>query len=130
MATDADLRTYTIADATVAAITTRWFVNSVPEFADLPFVYCRRARTVFRDIMGERDIEAEYFDVECASDDLDEAISLADAVRDRLEGASGTIGSGSYACVQVADQFDEYVPRVQAADETLHVISLVVEVTH
>ena len=130
MATDTDLRTYVVADGTVSAITTRYYQNTVPEGAELPFIWCRRSRMQRREMLDAvRDIEAEFFDIECVSDDLDDAISLADAVRDRLEGTSGTVGSGSYAHIGVEDQFDEYVARNQDADEHLHIVSLIVEVT-
>lgn len=130
MATDANLRTYVMADATVAAITTRYYCNVVPEGADLPFIWARRSRIVKEEVIGQAArIQAEWYDLEAVSDDLDVAISLADAVRDRLDGTSGTMGDGSYAWVDVEDQFDDYVPRNQDADEALHIVSLVVEVS-
>jgi hypothetical protein len=129
MATDSDLRTYVLADGTVSGITTSYFQNTVPEAADVPFIWCRRQRIERDETIGEaRRTLAIWYDIECVSSDLDEAISLADAVRDRLEGTSGTMGSGTYAWVTVEDQFDDYVPRNEAADESLHVISLIVQV--
>lgn len=131
MATDADLRHFVISDAVVAAITMDYYCNTVPEAAALPFIWARRSRIIKEEVIGQgARIESEWFDVECVSDDLAEALALSNAVSDRLEGHSGLMNEGSYAWVSVQDQFDEYVPRNLDADEQLHVVSLLVEVTH
>lgn len=129
MATDADLRTYVLADASVAAITEEYYCNTVPEDATLPYIWARRSRIVKEEVLGQAArIEAEWFDLECVSDDLGEAIELSDAVRDRLDGTSGAVGDATYAWIDVEDQFDDYVPRNLEADEFLQIVSLVVEV--
>jgi hypothetical protein len=131
MAVDADLRTYVLADGTVAGlIGTRCFQNSVPtEKTALPFIWFRRARTnELETLAADEDWTVEY-DMECVSDDLDQAITLRDAVLSRLRGHQGTMGDGTYNWVHCRDQYDTYVPRNIEADERLQIASLSVEVT-
>lgn len=125
-----DIRTYLLADAAVSGKTSRCFVNVVPEAKARPFIWLRRSGAGGTGVVGGADsIWQVRLDLECVAGDLDTASQLADAVRARLEGASGTLGSNSYAWVAVEDQFDDYEIVNQAADEHLESVALNVEVT-
>jgi hypothetical protein len=126
-----DLRSYIVADSTInGIISTRCFQNTVPETATLPFIWFVRRGVEFLEILGEAESTPyrEYYDFECVSDEVDQAIDLADAVRARLQGTSGSIGAGTYQWVDVTDQSDTYIPRNIADDERLTIASLAVEV--
>lgn len=125
-----DVRTYVLADASVAAITSRFYVNVVPHAGSHPFIWLRRAGANGADVIGESDdVWQRRFDMECVAGDLDEASNLADAVRSRLEGTSGTMGSNAYAWVSVQDQFDDYEVVNRSADGHIEVVALNVEMT-
>ena len=132
MAVDQDLRTYLLADATVAGLVgTRCFQNSVPsEKTTLPYIWFRRSTTIELDTLGPISVDwAVEFALECVSDDLAQAITLRDAVVARLRGHQGTMGDATYNWVHCRDQWDDYVPRNFEADERLQIASLAVEIT-
>lgn len=125
-----DIRTYVLADATVSAITSRFYVNVVPHVGVKPFIWLRRSGANGAGVIGESDdIWQRRFDMECVAGDLDEASDLADAVRSRLDGTYGTMGSNAYAWVEVQDQYDDYDVVNQSADEHIEVVALSVQVT-
>lgn len=133
MATAAeDLRTFVLTDATVAAaVTARMFENTVPSTSTtLPFIWYRLSGREWLGILGEAESKPyrERFDVECVADDLDDAHDLADAVRAKLDGHKGAMGTGSYQWVHVMDQYEDYQARNLEADEHLHVVAMAVEV--
>jgi hypothetical protein len=137
MAAGVDIRSYLIADTTgvYAKVGSRVYQNSVPADAALPFVWFRRRGVEFLDILGEVESTPwrEYFDFECVAANIDSADELGDAVRTRLHGASGPLPSSTgnfYQWVDVNDQSDDYIPRNMQADETLHVVSLDIDVTN
>lgn len=136
MATDEDLRSYALSIPEVAGmIGARWHQNTVPgPGATLPYVWCRRSREDFGDELGARDPERTFFEVECVSDDLGEALHLGDLLKRQspqgLEGVVGQMGTGIYAWVSVDDAYDDYVPRNLEADERLQVSAFTVEVAH
>lgn len=125
-----DLRTYLLADDTIDGLTDHCFVNIVPETKDRPFIWLRRSGSNGAGVIGQVDDEwQQRFDVECVGADLDAADDLAAAVRSRLAGTVGTMGSNKYAWVAVEDQYDDYEVVNRAGDERIEVVSLVVEVT-
>lgn len=126
-----DVRAFLLADATVAAITTRIHVNSVPELNDAPYVWLRKARTVYDESTGETPrIYSTWLDVECVALDLSQAETLMEAVHDSLAGQSGTMGASVYAWVEIQDQYDDYIPRNIDADERAQICAEAVEVIH
>lgn len=133
MSTGVNLRNYVLASTGVTdLISTRCYQNSVPRDASLPFVWFRRRGVEYLGVLGETEDTPyrEFYDFECVSETLTEADSVADAVRGRLNGSSGTLGSTDavYQWVEVADQLEDYVPRNMQADELWQVVSLDVEV--
>lgn len=132
MTATADLRTYILADAGIAALVgTRMFSNSVPEvYVSVPFIWYRQARVEHLDLLGETEPVPyrEYFDLECVSTDLAGAAALAAAIKTRINGKRGVIGSGTYQAITVHDQYEDYQSRMVEADERLQVSALSVEV--
>jgi hypothetical protein len=133
MSTGANLRTYVLASTSVSNLVgTRVYQGIVPTTASLPFVWFRRRSVEYLNTLGETETVPwrEMFDWECVADDPAEADGVADAVRNRLHCAKGTMGTTVYQWVDVQDQSDEYIPRNMQADEVLHIVSLDVEVTN
>lgn len=132
MSTAEDLRTFVLTESDITdVIGTRMYENTVPgSTTTLPFVWYRMARREFAGVLGQQESKPwqEFYDVECVSDDLDQAHDLAELVRLKLDAHYGTMGSGTYAWVHVLDQYEDYVPRNIEADEHLQIVSLQIEV--
>ncbi len=131
MAVDTDLRTYMLADATIAGLVgDRCFQNSVPSIKTTrPWLWFRRSRTEPLEVLGDEEQDhIVAFDVECVSDDLSQAITLRDAVVSRLRNHQGTMGDSTYNWVAVDDKWDDYMPRNLEADEHLQITSVNVEI--
>lgn len=130
MAVDTDLRTFLLADATVAGlVSTRCFQNTIPSIkTTLPWLWFRRSRTDPLEVLSDDQDHIVAYDVECVSDDLSQAISLRDAVVSRLRNHQGTMGDATYNWVAADDKWDNYVARNLEADEHLQIASLGVEV--
>lgn len=127
-----NLRTFVLADVAIAAVVgTRMHQNSVPEDAALPFIWYRQAGVVYEgctdSAAGDEPDQYDY-DVECVSDDVDEAADLAALVRPRLAFHRGTLGAGSTQGILVEDHEDDYFKRNEDADAGIHVASFRVSV--
>ena len=129
--TGENLRTFILTSTGISAlVSTRVYENTVPMSKDLPFIWYQRRTVQNLDILGEAEAVPylEYYDVECVDDSVDGAIDLADLTRTKLEGHSGTMGTTVYQWVSVRDQRDDYISRMQAADEQLSISALDVEI--
>jgi len=112
-------------------ISSRCYQNSVPSSAAMPYVWFRRRSVEFLETLGEANATPylENFDFEVVADTLDEADDIADLVRTRLHGASGTLNSTTtYQWVEVRDQREDYVPQNMQADALMHIVSLDMQV--
>lgn len=129
-----NLRSFLLADATVTGlIGTRLYHNQTPGFnPTLPFVWIRRRGIDDLDLIDGDEYPPfyEYFDLEAVSDDVGEALAVADACRDRLHGHKGVMGAGAVNGIRVQDQSDDYLTRNDDADERLTVAALDIEVTN
>ena len=133
MTTGVNLRSYLLSSTAVEGlVATRVYQNNVPTGVVTPFVWFRRRGVEYLGVLGEAETVPyrEFYDLEAVADTLNEADSLADVVRTRLHGSSGTLGSTDsvYQWIDVSDQSDDYTPRSMEADELLHIVSLDVEV--
>lgn len=127
-----NLRTFVLAGASIAnVIGSRMAQNSIPEDYDLPYVWFRQAGVTYE---GTTDAAAgtapdEYlYDLECVSDDVDEAADLAELVRTRLAFYRGALGDQTVQAIFVEDHEDDYFPRNADAEQGIHVASLRVSV--
>ena len=122
-----DLRTWLLADASITALVgTRCHQNKVPQNSTSPYIWYGRATTenedAIDDIAGTIPF-VQMFDVECISDDIDEALNLADLLKAKHL-TRGTIGSGTVQGVFVSDHADDYIPRGDNSDDGRHVAAL------
>lgn len=135
MSTSVHLRNYLLSSTSVAAeIGTRIYQNHVPENGAMPFVWFRRRGVEYLNCLGEVETKPwrEFYDFECVAETMGGAEDVADAVRNRLHCAKGSLGTTAtiYNWIDVQDQREDYIPRNMQADEVLHVVSLDVEVTN
>ena len=126
-----NLRTYLTTNATItAALPNASTVgaiqqNKTDENGPARRIWFRRSsreQEVFLD--GCKGPEINFFDVECISDDIDEAIDLADAIKSEMNGYSGSFGAGYAQAIFVEDHSDDYLIKGIAADSGLHVAAI------
>jgi hypothetical protein len=108
------LRAVLVADVGVSAITTRVYPNYIPQAPTWPLV-------VYQKVSGERDHDITgptgkahpRFQLECWAETYDEAKSLANAVREALDGNTFTEGAVTIGSVVIQTEFDAYEPDVK-----------------
>lgn len=107
--------------------------NLVPQGKKYPWIWFQRTGTDNNRCLGEvgETPFSHTFAVECISDDINEAETLADLVRARCETAacgSASFGTGTVSNVFCEDQADDYLPQGANLDSGEHVAALQVEV--
>jgi hypothetical protein len=124
-----DLRSWLLADAAIAGIVgNRVHQNNVPQdTGTLPYIYYARS-TQDRDQDPDLNSPSKVphrvnWDIECISQDIDEALELADLVNAK-EQYKGQFGNGSVGGIFVSSQDDGYVPRGIGDDVGWHVASI------
>ncbi len=128
-----NLRAFLLADSQIASLVgANVHQNHVPEDRPTPYVWFRQAGVHYE---GTTDAEPgappdDYLvDLECVSDDLDEAADLAALVRERLAFYRGPFGDSTVQAVLVEDHEDDYLPRNEDADAGYHAATLRAVVT-
>lgn len=131
MTVDADFRTFLLADATIAGLTSVVALNHVPQFDEAPYVWFGRISSREEvDLGGEGGIVDTAFAVECVATDVATAVSLGEAVRARCNGWRGTMGATRVQGMFVEDAADDYVPRSDFEDESIDIVAIEVQVLH
>jgi len=128
-----DLRTFLLADATIlATVSTRCGqVRAMQDWAE-PFLLFFRTGTdgdterTLNQSVGTKPFR-EFFDLECVSDNLDEAADLAERIKTYADQFSGTFGGTTIQGMFVTDHDDDYQPRGISDDEAQFVNALRVE---
>jgi len=131
MSVGEDLKRYLEADASIKAVVdTRIAQGHLPDGEDLPYIwYMRRGTDQSRTVDGTGDQTFTHLiDMECVSEDIDQALDLAELVRARLDMTRGSFGNGSVKGIFVQDQSDDYIPRNLPSDEGVYIPSLEVSV--
>lgn len=127
-----DLRTFTIADAAVAAlIADRMHELHVPQSELKPHVYYARVSTEDERAMDSAVGEEPFrnlFAIDCWARTPEDADTLAGAIRDRLNNYRGTMGSRTVQGVFVSSQSDDYMPKSEGSDKGLYLAALAAEV--
>lgn len=109
---------------------TRVHYSSVPQETDYPYVWFQRRST--EDIYGCMDDSPGQspglvtFDLECCSDNIHQAQSLADAVRSRHR-YRGAVGGQTVQVMFVEDQNDDYIP-FNMSEQGPHLCALNIEI--
>ena len=117
----------------VAIVGTKVYEQHVPQrddttlTPDVPFVWFAQAGTDYvrttNDPVGSPPFWVT-FDIECVSDQIAQAINMANIIRAHSESYRGTFGDQTIQLLQVDDQDDNYVFRNPSADSGLSISSL------
>jgi len=122
-----DIRTWLLADASISAVVgTRVHQNKAPQASTTPYIWYGRATTQNEDALADDAGTAPFsqiFDIEAISDDIDEALDIADMLKAKHL-SRGLIGGGRVQGVFVTDHADDYIPRGDNSDDGRHVAAL------
>jgi len=124
-----------LADSGVANLVgERIYAGAVPAGAAVPLIWMRRRAVGDSGAMeAESEPLSESLDLECVSDDSQEAIEVSDAVRAWAkawcDAGSSVMGDSTYTWVDVRDAAEDYVPRNIDAGENVYFSNLDVEVS-
>ena len=126
----ADLKTYVTASTSCnAVISGRMHQNHPPQDTSKPFVwYQRSSENEMVTMDGVGGLKKVLFDVECVTADVATSESLADKIKTRLNGKSGTFGASTVQGSFVEDHSDDYLPKSVGSDGGLQVASFNVTV--
>lgn len=128
-----DLRAFLLDDGPIAALvgSSRIHKNHVPQESAMPYASYFRGGVEYEDATddahGEQPMR-QFFDIEAVSDDVAEAESLSELIRDRCANYRGDFGASKVQGCFVSDHDDEYIPRNTDNDGGLHVATIRVEV--
>lgn len=126
-----DLRTFTMADSTVASLVGNMHELHVPQVESKPYIYFARISTEDERAMDSAtgdDPFRHMFVVECWGETPEDADGIAVAVRNRLNNYRGTMGSQTVQGVFVNSQSDDYESRSDGSDRGFYLNALTVEV--
>jgi len=99
--------------------------NTIRQQAPSPRIWYQRGSSEEPvDCAGVGGLVESTWDIECHSDDLDQALDLADAVKRRLNGHFGSFGTGRVMGVFVEDHDDDYIPAGVGSEEGLYVAAI------
>jgi len=103
--------------------------NAWPENPPTPRIwYGRASQEEPRDLDGNGGLVFSTWDLEIQSADIDESLSITDAVKNRLDGYSGAMGDQTIQGSFVEDHGDEYVWKSVGADAGIHAAALQVQI--
>lgn len=127
-----NLRTFTLGDTGIAAIVAeRMSQDHVPQRFEEAHIWFGRSNTVTNDTLdmsADDGTLQENFNLECACTDQDKVQSLAELVKDRLNGYRGTFGTITVQGAFCSDHSDDYELRNDYSDEGIFVAAMAVEV--
>ena len=121
----ADLRTLIASTTPISAlVSTRIHYNMLPQASARPHIWFRVARDEEpRTMDGVGGIHDSNIDIECVGATEASAQDVADAVKTKLDGYSGSAGSSTIRGAFISDKSDEYVPFSIPTDEGVHVVA-------
>jgi hypothetical protein len=119
----ADLKTWITASTSCnAVIAGRMHQNNPPQDTSRPFIwYMRTSENEELTLDGVGGLRKAQFDVECVTTNPSTNEVLADRVKTRLHGKTGTFGASTVQGSFVEDHSDDYAPKSVGGDSGLHV---------
>ena len=103
--------------------------TSHPQKPPLPRIwYGRASQEEPRDLDGCGGLVFSIWDIEVQSDDNDEMIDIAEAVKGRLDGYAGLMGGQTIQGAFVNDHDDDYVWKSVGADDGIFAAALLVQI--
>lgn len=136
-----NLRSFIVTSTGVIAASSNWTASTITragavqqnEFMQDPpsprIWFTRTSQVEDVDMSAVGGLVESFWDIECQSDDVNEAIAIADAVKARLNGYQGVFGTTASSTSDVqgiflTDHDDDYIPKDNAADEGTSVAAL------
>ncbi|HKJ75398.1 MAG TPA: DUF3168 domain-containing protein [Alphaproteobacteria bacterium] len=109
---ESDLRTFLLADATISGLVgTRIFPVRAPQGGSFPaMTYTPVSGQRFHNTGGGAGLSGPRIQFDCWAEAYSEAKSLADALRERLDGYSGSAGSGTVQGAFFDTERDSFEP--------------------
>jgi len=99
--------------------------NKLPYGPPLPRIWFGRASQEEEvDLSGTGGLVESSWNIEAISDDVDEALEIADAVKADLNGHRGTFGSGTVKGCFVEDHDDDYQPKGVGSEDGFYVAAI------
>lgn len=121
-----DLRTRLTGDTTIATLVSdRVYSVTRPYGATADSIIVMRSSSEPQhDLNNGAGFESGRFLIICLSETLTSADSIAEAVRQRIQGESGTWGSSKIFSVIFEDEADDYFPLNEGKETGLYAVSL------
>ena len=123
---DENLRTFLLADSTLSAITTSIHINRVPESKTNPYVWIQTSDSETElNLDGSTGPTTTTFNIEAPSTSLDNAKDMQAAIKNKLHGHTGTLGTQQVAFCRIDNLDDAYISRQDFGDfEDFHISAL------
>lgn len=104
----------------------------VPEGTSPPFIWFQQSGEVPSDCLNSSYIESTTYDVECVSDDIEEARTLTQYVKDAIRSVSleSIEFEQTVHTAEISTHDDSYVPKSIDEDAGEHVGALIIELHH
>jgi hypothetical protein len=114
---ESDLRAYLIAQADIAAVTTRVYLLNAPQGAARPLiVFSINRGESLHHLAGYSGLTLDALEIDC-QDVVDvTSKSLKELVRKKLDGYRGSMGSSFVSQCILRSETDEYTPPQNASD--------------
>lgn len=110
---------------------TRAFPVVLPQSADLPAItYARTTGAYDHNLKGSSGVAIPTFELDCWAPTYEQADQIAEAVRQKMQGFSGTMGSVTVTSVILDDESDHFEPAQDASDRAVFRITLRYRVQH
>lgn len=125
MTAPANLRTLIVSSTAVTAlVSTRCHYNHVPQASARPNIWFRiGSDTEERTLDAVGGLHEANGDIECVATSEGSAQAVADAVKTKLDGYKGAMGSLTAQGIWLRDKDDDYVPFSNESDDGLHVVA-------
>ena len=119
------LRTFILGATAVSDLVgTRCHYTHIPGASAKPHIWFRvSSDTEERTLDGVGGLHEASGDIECVADSPATAQSVAAAVKTRMDGYQGAVGTCRAQGMFVRDKDDDYIPYTNQSDEGAHVIA-------
>ena len=125
-----DLRSYLAGTTTitshvgVGATVARIHYNKIPQLSPQSHIWMRTSSDTEQNALdGLGGLHEAFIDLECVGDTEANTQDLADAVKARLDGVSGTVTSHTVQGMWVSDKDDSYLPKSIDSDDGRHIVA-------
>lgn len=128
-----DFRAFIVGSTSIAAASTAWTItkpgvvelDKIGEQPPRPRVWMQRRRENEElDLSGNGGLVESTWDLEIISTDHSDRYSITNAIKRRLNGHEGTMGTRTVQGIFVEDHDDDYLPRGLAGEDAFYLSAL------